>query len=238
VVVTVQDAAGKDLVGLIVGKQRYAKGASAAGDGTYVRKVGDAQAWLVRSRLSIDRDATRWLERRVVDVARERVELVRNVQGDGVRLVVAKARPADQDFSIADIPEGRKAKSSYDANSVGTAFDSLELDDVRPAADLAFPTEGAMAEMESFDGFVLRAVWAEKDGQNWVRLVARYQEPAKMPEASDSASAKLKSADDVRKEVAVFNGRHGAWAYRIPDYRLDYMKKKMNDLLEEKKEAS
>src|SRR4030095_9522845 len=64
--VTLKDASGGAVVDLLVGKQRYGRSGS-AGDGVYVRKMGDAQAWQARGRITLERDALAWLDRAIAD---------------------------------------------------------------------------------------------------------------------------------------------------------------------------
>jgi hypothetical protein len=45
-------------------------------------------------------------------------------------------------------------------------------------------------------------------------------------------AAKLKNAEDAAKEVADINSRLAAWLYRVPDYKLEPMRRKLDDLFE------
>src|SRR6185369_1663257 len=80
--VTVKGATDQDLAALYIGKQRFSRGGN-AGDGTYVRKAGDNQTWLAKGKLQADKGVTNWLDKVVVDVARERIAKVTVVQPDG-----------------------------------------------------------------------------------------------------------------------------------------------------------
>lgn len=228
--IALQDGAGKDIVAVIVGKQRFAKSGT-AGDGVYVRRADNAQAWLAQGRLSIERDMLAWLERKVTDVSRDRVRQT-TVHGEKT-LVVERAKPDDKDFAIKDMPADRKVKSAWDVNSVGGAFESVEFDDVRPAADLEFAATSPSATAETFDGLSVTATLADRDNATWVRFAAKSQPPAQPVEG-----AKLKSAEDVAKEVEAVNARTGGWAYKLPNYKLESMRKKLDDLIEPKDKAS
>lgn len=255
--VTLKDGSGHDLLSVIVGKQHFGKGGS-GGDGVYVRKAGDAQAWLAQGRLSVDRDIVAWLERKVVDVSRDRVRDV-TVQADSHKLVVKRAKPDDKDFTLVDAPADRKVKSAWDVNAVGGAFEGIELDDVRPAADLDFSASSPVTEATTFDGLHITAAFVEKDGTTWTRFSARFEAPAEpvatksenKPETKDDAknkdgakpetakaepspASKLKPAADVQKEADAINARVGGWAYKLPSYKIDTLRKKLNDLLEQK----
>jgi len=228
--VSLQDGAGHDVLAVLVGKSRFGRGGS-AGDGVYIRKVGDAQAWLAQGRLSIDREVNQWLDRRIADVSRERVKSV-TVKNDQQALTVQRAKADDKDFAIKDIPADRKAKSSYDTDAVGGAFETLDLDDVRPAAEVSFSTNSPTTEAITFDGLHVSASFAEKDGATWVRLAAKAAPPAQP--VKTEGDSKLKSADDVKKEADAINAKVGGWAYKLPAYKVESMRRKMEDLLEQK----
>ena len=127
-------------------KARTGRGGPSS-DTTYVRRAGEAQAWLVSGRLAPEKDADRWLDRRVVDVSRERVREVAVTLADGTKLVVRRDKPADLDFAVADAPDDRAVKSPYERNAVGGAWEMVELDDVRPLGD--FRSEEHTSELQS-----------------------------------------------------------------------------------------
>ena len=44
----------------------------------------------------------------------------------------------------------------------------------------------------------------------------------------------LKSANDVKKEADAINARAGGWAYKLQTYKLETLRRKLEDLLEQK----
>jgi hypothetical protein len=230
VLVTAKDAGGSTLASLVVGKSRTGRGGPQS-DGTYVRKSGEAQSWLVGGRLTVDREPERWLDRRVLDMGRDRVREATIVQADGAKLTVRRDKPADSDFNIVDTPPERTAKAAYERNSVGAAWEALDLDDVRAVADVKFESS-PYAEMRTFDGIVVRTDFAELDGKTWVKMAARYEAPAEVPTGEAVGTARLKSAEDAAKEANEINARVSGWAYKLPDYKVEAMRRKLEDLLE------
>jgi hypothetical protein len=228
--VSLQDVGGRDVLAVLIGKSRYGR-AGSAGDGVYVRKVGDAQAWLAQGRLSVEREIGGWLDKRIADVPRERVRSV-TVKADQQTLTVLRQKPEDKDFAIKDIPPDRKAKSSYDTDAVGGAFETLDLDDVRPAAEVNFSPSSPTTETVTFDGLRVTASFAEKDGATWARFSAKAEPPAEP--VKTEGDSKLKSADDVKKEADSINAKVGGWAYKLPGYKAEALRRKMDDLLEQK----
>lgn len=229
--VSLLDAGGGTVLSVIVGKSRFGRGGGGAGDGVYVRKAGDAQAWLAQGRLTVAREVAAWLDRKIADVPRERVSTV-TVKAPGQSLTVLRAKADDKDFTLKDVPADRKAKAAYDINAVGGAFESLELDDVRPAADVKFTATSPATEAVTFDGLRITASFAEQDGATWARFAAKAEPPA-TPVKTDGES-KLKSADDVKKEAEAINARVGGWAYKLQTYKAEALRRKLEDLLEQK----
>lgn len=232
VVITLKDAGGAQVASLIVGKARLGRGGPAS-DATYVRKSGEAQTWLASGRIQPDKEPERWLERRVTDIGRERVKEATVVQPDGAKLVVKRDKPADADFTLVDAPADRTLKAAYERNSIGSALELLDLDDVRPASEVKFADNGPYFEVRTFDGVTVRADLADLDGKTWARFSTRYEAPAEPVPAGDAGAAKLKSAADATKEAADLSAR-SSWAYKLPDYKLEPMKRKVEDLLEPK----
>ena len=231
--VILEDGKGEAVVDLFVGKARFSRG-GAEGDGVYIRKAGEAQSWLAKGRLTVDRDVVQWLDRKLVDVVEGRVRQVTVMHADGKKLVVKRDKPSDKDFVIDNAPADRKVKAQFDINNIAGAFAGVELDEVRKAGEFSFAAGGPYAEAVTFDGLSVRADIAEKDGKTWVRLMARAEPPAELPQADDAAAKKLKSADDVRKEAESINAKFGGWIYMLPNWKIDPMRKKLDDLLESK----
>ena len=228
--VTLQDVGGRNVLAVLVGKSRYGRGGN-AGDGVYVRKVGENQAWLAQGRLSVEREIGAWLDKRIADVPRERVQTV-TLKADKQTLTVLRSKEDDKDFTLKDVPADRKAKPAYDINAVGGAFESLDLDDVRPAAEVNFSATSPTTEAVTFDGLRITAAFADKDGATWARFSAKAEPPAQ-PVKTDGDS-KLKSADDVKKEAEAINAKAGGWAYKLPAYKAETLRRKLEDLLEQK----
>lgn len=230
-VVTLKDAAGGDLVSVVVGKVRVGRGGS-AGDGVYVRKANENQTWLAKGRISLERGDVNWLDRVVIDVPRERVAKATLAQAGGSKVVVTRPKATEKNFTLEGVPSGKKAKE-WDVNQVATPLERLELDDVRPTTAGAEAKQ--YAEIVTFDGLIARADLVELDGQTWVKVSARYEAPASTPSDGEIKEGKLKSADEVKKDVETINAKTSAWLYRLPDWKTDNLRKKVADLVEDTK---
>lgn len=229
--VTLGDAQGRSLASLYVGKQRFGRGGP-EGDGVYVRKAIEAQSWLAKPKISVDRDIVQWLDRALIDVSQERIRSIAIAQPDGGRLVISRAKPEDKDFAIESLPEGRKARPAYDINAVAAAFAGVDLDDVRPVGEIKFADGAPQVEAMTFDGLTVRVDLAEEAGKTWARLTASFSQPAEA--ITPAPDSKPKVAAEVEKEAAQISQRLSAWAYVLPAWKTEQFKKKLDDLLEAK----
>jgi hypothetical protein len=235
--VTMKDTSGGTVLATYVGKLRMGRGAG--GDGTYVRRDGSNETWLAKGRVQPEKGVVSWLDRGLIDVARERVATVLLVQADGAKLEAARAKATDKNFTLKNaVPKGKKVKSEWDVNNLAGPFERLELEDVRPVADILVTPGTPYGAIATFDGVVVRADIVELEGQAWARLSARYEAPAATPSEDEVKEGKLKSADEAKKEVETFNAKVGNWAYRLPDWKTENLRKKIADLIEDEKSGS
>jgi hypothetical protein len=263
--VTIKNTGGKDMARLIVGKPRESK-TGAAADRLYVRRAGEAQSWLVKSTLSVDKDPVRWLDRKMVDVASERVSRVTTVQPDGARLVIVKDKPgSDGKFALqGTVPAGMKPKSQGDLGAPASALTALEFDDVKPVGEIDFGKKPVgEADYRTFDGLVISIKMAEVDGNVWGLVTASVDESAR-PAQTDSAKSEpakpgddkagdkkpgedkaaaekkapaIKSLDEVKKEAAAITARVQGWAYKLPSFAVRSFQSKMADMVEKEKSS-
>jgi hypothetical protein len=235
VLLTLQGADGKDLLATYIGKERFARGGT-GNDGIYIRKATENQTWLAKGTLGIEQGSVNWLNKSLTDVAHERVAKVTVTQPDGTALTVSRDKVSDQHFTLADVPKGKKAKE-WDIDQVAAPLEGLQLDDVLPAKDVPYPVGGksGSAEITTFDGLTVHVDLLPKDKDTWLHVAASYAAPAAAPSDADMKAGKLKKPEDVQKEVAALNAKAKDWVYKIPDWKLDNLRKKAADLVEDEK---
>lgn len=235
VLLTLKGADGKDLLATFVGKERFARG-GAGNDGIYIRKANENQTWLAKGTLGVEQGAVNWLDKSLADVAHERVAKVTVTQPDGTSLTVSRGKVADAHFTLADIPKGKKAKE-WDIDQVAAPLEGLQLDDVLPAKEVPTPAGGksGSAELTTFDGLTVHVDLLPKDKDTWLHFAASYTAPAAAPSEDDMKAGKLKKPDEVQKEAAALNAKAKDWVYKVPDWKLDNLRKKAADLVEDEK---
>jgi Domain of unknown function (DUF4340) len=231
--VTLLDAQGAAIADLLVGRSRMGRQGT-AGDGTFLRRASENQVFLARGRLAPERDAAKWLERRVANVERERVAKVELVAIDGERLSAGKAGPGDGDIELARVPEDRKVKSSFDVNLLASTLEGLDLEDARKAEGLDFDAAKERAEYRTFDGLVVRVDIVQERDLRWARVRASFEAPATPVDPAAHPNARLRTPEDAAKQAEEIAARARGWAFRFPDFKFEQMTRRTADLVEPK----
>jgi hypothetical protein len=210
--VTLKDKSGQTLAELIIGKRRFDR-LGTGNDGIYVRKPGGTQAWLARGSLEFSDQLSNWLDRRILDIPEKRIAKATLTQPDGTKLVITRTKPEEK-FTVEDAPADAKFKSETTTSEPAMALESLDLDDVKPAAEMPVPdTDIVTGSFTTFDGLTVDVRLIDKDDMHWVALSAA---------GSGAAEAEAKAIGDKASH----------WTYAIPSYKATQLKMKLADLLE------
>jgi hypothetical protein len=210
--VAVKDKSGGDLAKAIVGKRRYDR-LGAGNDAVYLRKPGEVQTWLARGTLDPSGDPASWLDRQIVDISEKKIAKVTLTQPDGTKLVIGRAAP-EAKFAVEDALADAKFKSEATTSGPAGALETLDLDDVKPAAELPVPDKDVVsASFTTFDGLTVDLRLIERDKTDWVAISAT---------GSGSAGAEAKKIED----------KVSHWTYAIPAYKANLLKTKLADLVE------
>jgi hypothetical protein len=210
--VTLKDKSGGTLAEMIIGKRRYDRLGTGT-DGIYVRKLGDTQAWLARGSLEFSDQLSSWLDRRILDIPEKRIAKATLTQADGTMLVISRAKPEDK-FMVEGAPADAKFKSETTTSEPAMALETLDLDDVKPAAEMPLPDKDVVAaSFTTFDGLTVDARLLDKGDMHWVALSAA---------GSGAAEAEAKAIND----------KASRWTYAIPSYKAAQLKMKLADMLE------
>jgi len=229
-------------VNLIVGKS------DSTASGSYVRRAGETQSWLISKQIHLPSDATAWLNRAFIDIGADRIQQAQVQIGNGPRYVVAKADRAAANFDVTPIPKGRELSSVGVANAFAQNLVGLQLDDVRPLSEFANVKASGTTEYRSFDGLTLTITGYSLDDKHWVAAQAGFDEDAakkhhvpttpsdQQPEGTKAQDVKADSSlqasiDKVRTEVDSLNKKLNGWAYAIPQYKYDALFKPLDEML-------
>ncbi|MFN0009539.1 MAG: DUF4340 domain-containing protein [Planctomycetota bacterium] len=253
--VTVRDASGATLAALIVGKERTGKGQGNVRQ-VYARKSDEARSWLVNGDLGLPEEGTDWLEKKILEIKRERIRAVEVKHADGQVVLVDRDKPETDNFTLHDIPEGKELSYPSAPGSLGGALEWLNLEDVKPAGEMDVKDGAtATAKFSCFDGLTVTVTTKNVEDRTYARFEASYEAPPEIPgpptpaaepdaektegaETADTpemaAGADKKSREEVEKEAAELNARLGAWTFVVPSYNKSSFQKVKSELLKDK----
>jgi hypothetical protein len=225
---TIRDAKGAELASVIVGGVKYAQPPS-----TYVRKAGEAQAWLCTGQLNVPGQVSGWVDQEFLRISGNRVKSGKFVTPNSPELLVVKNAPADATWAVQNVPEGKHLRGTNMGDQVALALSSISLDDVAPIDTIDFDTKKngkivSTYEFRTFDGLVLAGSVVEQDSKSWLRVIASVDESAKAPDGA----TETKSLDDVKKEAADINERLGRYAFALPQWKIATFSTTLDSLLD------
>ena len=244
-------AAGERIAELVVGKRRFGLFRS-SGRGIYLRKLDDPQVWLARGDVEVGRTALEWLDRKLVRVEEEDIHRLVIRQPDGATLSAVKPTRKQKYFTVENLPEGRKLSRANAVDRISSAFDEVDLYDVRPASEVSFPEAYVQAELTTFYGLTVAMDIAEIDSKKWARLraaagpapiaattdTASTNAAANKTSAEDEAAEHKAAEDEARKtpadaaaEAAAINARAADWVYLLNDNAAAHLSTKLSDVL-------
>ncbi|WP_108883100.1 DUF4340 domain-containing protein [Anderseniella sp. Alg231-50] len=205
-----EDASGKDLGEIIVGKKARGRLGGAVGDGQYVRLPGDAQSWLARGVVDADIKLDTWVDTAITDMNVEFVVLATFQPAGGPELVVRRTgvtQGGQSKFEVNDVPEGKKPKNDLTLRYAATDLGNVNFVDVRKdqGGDVVQRVTLMMADGLTSE-FRITA-------DNWVSLHV-------VNEGQDKTTTK-----DLK-------ARTQGWQYKLADYKLKQLQLTMSDLTE------
>ena len=252
--ITLKDATDNTVAAAVIGNDRPVQGKSGYKE-LFLRKVGDPQTWLAQGRLTVEKNPDKWLDKELTQIETKRVRRLIVTHPDKTRLVVEKARPADLNYQVADLPEGLEIESQFTVNNIVSTVTSLSLEDVNPQNEVPFDDQPVVtAVFETFDGLQGTVQLLLKDEKNYVKISATLNpdliwkpesENKSAPQAGEQSDAdtqdkqadtnpeqpNIKSEAEVKAEIEALNKRVADWVYSIPKFRADTLLKKPQDLL-------
>jgi hypothetical protein len=201
----------------------------------------------VEGELTLGATAQDWIETQIVDLPVDRVRQVTITPKDGKPIIVNKANPEVQLYTLAEVPNGMEVKARATVSSMGGLLLDARLEKVRAARELEGQAPSATAEVETFDGLTVKLARYDLEDQVWVTLEFAHTPdrvvapaPAPTPEKpieemnAGPAPTGLKKAEEVAEEARVLNARVKGWAYVLPTYKTRLLEKTLDDLLKKK----
>ena len=192
---------GEPLV-LLVGKD-------AQHGGSFVRRLGDPQAWLIDKRLPLPNNELEWLDRRIATLPFARVRELQLRYPKGERLDLYRDDAGQPNLQVRQLPTGRKLAYEAAANGAATLFADLRFADVAPLAQVGFRQAPLLLafSLRTFSGARLDGEIRRQGEQYWL-----------LPKSVEGFA---------EGEVAA----HPDWAYRIEEDRYRALARHLPELL-------
>ena len=175
------------------------------GAGTYIRRGDDKATWLARGQIAIGDDPNMWMVRQIVNYGQETVEKVSVKHPDGAEVFISKAKKEERNFTLANIPAGRKIKGADDVNPLGGVMWRMMFDDVTLASKQDWPKEVWVSHYTTWDGVTVRIEVAKIGTDYWGRFSAAVADGVADPAAKETAQ---KVVDDIA-------ARTKGWSYML-----------------------
>lgn len=224
--VRLENEEGEVLASIVVGKTSYGLYGPGRG-GAYVRRAGEHQAWLADRTLPIPDGPLAWLDRRIVDLPRDRLAEIELVRPDGQHLAFSRSADGTSEaLHLEGVPEGRE-EDPEKIERLASVLDKLDLQDVRRADGLDFPEDGPEARYRTVEGLVVEVdLLKEQDGEEaiyWARLTPSAGEPvadamAEPEDGGDAAAGEAGDREPLAERVDALAHRLDGWAFKISRY--------------------
>jgi hypothetical protein len=239
--VNLADANGDVIAALIVGKKRESTGKSSF----YAREADSDASWLASGSLNISEDSDSWLDKKILELKRERIRAVQILHPDMEEIFVARDSEEDENYEVYDVPEGSELKYEAVASGMGSALQYLSFVDVRPAEGFEPPNRTpTTAQFWTFDGLLVSvviysvaevpenetfyAIFSVADACGGPeRLKATGPEPAPAEEGEQTTA---RSTEEIFAEVEELNAKLSSWVYELASFSKANLTKRMADL--------
>ena len=180
------DAQGGVMLAVLLGRRRMRTQGNVP-ETVYLRRAGEAEAWLAEGRIPIEADAASWMDR---DVANFPAERIRRVVVNRVGVPPITLTRGAAGLHLTDPPDPPQTDRTA-LDDVARAFEYLTFMDAQPEAQTPGEAQG-QARFELSDDLVIN-VWGSRFEQFlFIRLAA-----------------------EGGVEAQVLNARWGGWAYQV-----------------------
>ena len=222
-----EDPAGKDansnflklldgnagsVVELIVGKRRADAFGGGKG-GTYIRKPGDVQAWLVNSEIDAPSAIKDWVKTRIFETQTALIRKV-TIEIPGEQPLGIVWDTESKRLKLADMPAGKQLKFANSIEDIGESLGVIDMDDVRKSPDTPSGDNVSTVKLENENGLNVTYTFRKAADGDWLSMSA--------------------TADGEQKKFAeLFSAGAKGWEFRLPKSKAGEILKKRSDLIED-----
>ena len=226
----------KKLAALVVGKSNY--NLSGGGrSGVYVRRQGEAQAWLAAGQLEVPTGPMDLVKREFVNLQPPEIARITLAADGAAPVVLTKPDAKAESFTLKEpVPPGKKPDPEKLERLAGSLV-ALTMQDVKPASQVPVPQGTPKARFETWGGLRLDVTavtqGAGDKAEHWIILAAAKEPPLGQEPAPGAAAPSPPAA-----RLAAMRAEVDGWAFKVPDYIASRMAWKESDLLTDANGAS
>lgn len=196
-----------------------------AGDKTqYIRRVGEQQSWLINKNLDLNKDATNWLKKDILDIPPERIKSIQIKHSDESVIDLENKGTEQFEFVLLNsLPEDKKVSES-EIYQVANALSSLQLTDVVSSEKIeAESVKHVLTTFQTFDGLSIEANSYIIDDQMYTKLQIKFNpdlvdaSKSNNQNADSGYDAAVRSDPEAAQALATKVGpKLDGWAYILP----------------------
>jgi hypothetical protein len=175
--VTVKDKSGKSLAEGLIGKRNEDLFGTGKG-GVYMRIAGKKESWLIEGIVSTGSGPADWVSKKILDISGGAMKRLQITSPKGGQVAVSRKAATDKNFTLEDIPAGKRQRGEWETNQMPKAFENLTLIDLKRADEVKFANGAYKGSFTTFDGLVINSEAAKIGKKYWVRLSAATNEEA------------------------------------------------------------
>jgi hypothetical protein len=215
--VSLRDTEGKPIAEVVLGKSKLAAFGSSR-TGTYIRRPGQPQTWLVNQDLRAPTAVSSWANPLFFQIDPKTVKSLSIAAPQAKPYLIVVEDAEKETFKFASIPAGEKLQRGISASSMVTAMKTLELLDVRKIDELPTGEKVHEAMLETAAGMKIDMRLRADDTDRWISL--KVVEDGESPEIAKA----------IREKT-------DGWEFKVADWRARQTFKSPDELFEEDEKA-
>ena len=178
----------------------------------YARIVGEDKSWLIDQNPTLPNSVSAWVLQDILDIDQSRIQSVMITHNDGDAIQIDKGNPADKDYKVANIPDGRELSYASIVDPIAGVLGGLSLQDVAKDLEAEKNDSTVTTVFNTFDGLEITVDSFLREEDFWVVFQAGGTD-----EASDEA-------DEI-------NSRLNGWTFHIQSYKANQLRRRWDDIL-------
>jgi hypothetical protein len=188
-------AAGAEVTVLAPGGNHEVIVGKPVGEGNFVRRAGENQAYSVEPAISVETEPRLWIDSRLLELQTALIQSVEVKPITGPAYSLHRLNPADNTYRLDGVPAGRKALESAALAPSPTTFTGVSADDVAQASAVDFG-QASQVVVTLSDGNVVTLTGTVAGSKHWIQV-----EAAKDPALTVKAHGRAFEIDSYRYDA-------------------------------------